>query len=138
MKQKSHFFDGFLEWQEVVASEHVCRETGPTFFFGVAGGGGIRTCVQRDRSHFFLEGQEVVASEHVCRETATERWTECEGNITSFSLNLFSFKLLLHGEHAVRWRVWLGRHACQKVDTRRVVSSMWTEFSCGPQAEKLA
>ena len=69
MKQKSHFFDGFLEWQEVVASEHVSRKTGPTFFFwsgrrwwhpnmcaerqvpiffGGAGGGDIRTCVQRD------------------------------------------------------------------------------------------
>ena len=27
MKQKSHVFDGFLEWQEVVASEHETKIT---------------------------------------------------------------------------------------------------------------
>ena len=39
MKQTSHFFDGFfLEWQEVVASVHVSRETGLTFLIFFWGG----------------------------------------------------------------------------------------------------
>ena len=45
---KVHFFDGFLEWQEVVASVHVSRAH-------------IR--------NVFLKWQEVVASVHVSRET---------------------------------------------------------------------
>ena len=55
-KQVPHLKRFFLKWQEVVASVHVSRETGPTFetfFFEVAGGGGVRTCLQRNRSHIF-------------------------------------------------------------------------------------